>query len=107
MSDSDQYTEVEPYQQTTLDGRPPLSVYHQGDEEQTAVWHTDGWLELRGPNHWFVTVDHGLDLAAIDTQLAQLKAGWAQAGAPQDPKLLAVIRAAEQMRAVFGPATTG
>lgn len=96
------FIEIEPYTETTLDTRPALVVYHQGDEEQTVILHHNGTVELRGPHDWHVQIRHpGLDLDEVDAALAGAKDRWDHAGAPYNPDMLALIRAAEQLRAHF------
>lgn len=98
----DQFIEIEPYQETGIPSRPPMLVYHQSDEEQTAIIRAGtGDVELRGPHDWTVQVNAGDQLAELIVTLDQAKVRHDHGDAPYDPDLAALFRAAEKVIALF------
>lgn len=47
--------EIQPYEQTRVNGTP-FVVYHQGDEESFVHVQDDGSVRLCGPSDWVVSV---------------------------------------------------
>lgn len=96
--------EIQPYEQTRIGSRPPLMVYHQGDEEAVVnltVNRTE--VELRGPTDWFVEVAPTAlaDVGTLSEALAQAQVKWDHGDAPHEPDLLALFRATEKVLALF------
>ena len=97
---------VRPLEKRAIDGTG-FTVSHNGEEIQTVVVDDSNRIRLLNGG-W--TIRTGLavaiDLAEIDASIAGAKARYDHAEAQHNPDVLALIRAAEAMRAVFGPADT-